>query len=453
MKKALIGVVFTCLFTVITGIKTVQAAINDNFTKISFKTDLSQKSETNKLVHVFVELTDYQKSKFDKDVPLAITWNNSSKFHAEGINKIKDIIVKDENNNKEKVGTYQVNKDSVAIRFNDNIKNFKHIAGKISFDILVNNTTNNDQDLIINAGSVTEKLTVEPANENILSIFAIGKISQLEDIISWEIKVNSIGKDLEAPIKVVNELGQNLEIDQDSVVIEIDDSLVKLDKEQVKFDANKMLINLDNSKFLHEPFTIRYKTKILDSNLKLNANKIQIEYQLNNSQKRKTFLTKAKVLADLATVFSGIQNDDREEVRSKILENMKKDNDELAILFANMLKALNKNNRVVSDQDNASAKLVAKPIAAKLEAAEKVSPKGLSGFADKKQLSLKKDKDSDHDIDKIKTVKNISSQKHNLKKNTSELPKAGESENRVLCLVGIFIIFLVGMLFKIKIQK
>ena len=109
-------------------------------------------------MHVNVELASVQKDKLKSDVPLTITWSGSDKVQAKGINKTKDIIVKDENDSEQKVGTYTVEADRVLIKFNDNIEKYNHLVGRLAFDLLVHNSTDDKQEIPVHAGEIKKKI-------------------------------------------------------------------------------------------------------------------------------------------------------------------------------------------------------------------------------------------------------------------------------------------------------
>ena len=67
MKKLLVSVVLLLMLMWVKGAKNVQAAVNDNFTKIVFNDGRSEKVESGQLVNVNVELTGYQKDKLKSD--------------------------------------------------------------------------------------------------------------------------------------------------------------------------------------------------------------------------------------------------------------------------------------------------------------------------------------------------------------------------------------------------
>ena len=276
MKKLLVSVLLLLMLTWVKGVKNVQAAVSDNFTEIIFNDGKSEKVESGQLVHVNVELASVQKDKLKSDVPLTITWSGSDKVQAKGINKTKDIIVKDENDSEQKVGTYTVEADRVLIKFNDNIEKYNHLVGRLAFDILVHNSTDDKQEITVHAGEIKKAITVDPSDKSSLLAEVTGKLNQRQDSISWEIKVNPDEKEFLGPIKILNELPEGLAFDKSTVGIEADDVFVKLGKEEVKFDQNKLLINLNNKGCSHRTFTLKYKTKILDQNATTKINKIQL---------------------------------------------------------------------------------------------------------------------------------------------------------------------------------
>ena len=146
MKKLLVSVVFLLMLMWVKGAKNVQAAVSDNFTKIVLNDGRSEKVESGQLVHVNVELTGYQKDKLKSDDSLTITWSESDKVQAKGINKTKNIIIKDENDNEQKVGTYTVETNRVLVKFNNKIEKYDHLVGQLTFDLLVRNSANDKQE-------------------------------------------------------------------------------------------------------------------------------------------------------------------------------------------------------------------------------------------------------------------------------------------------------------------
>ena len=266
MKKLLVSVLLLLMLTWVKGVKNCQPAGSSKFAEIFFNDGKSEKVESGQLVHVNVELASVQKDKLKSDVPLTITWSGSDKVQAKGINKTKDIIVKDENDSEQKVGTYTVEADRVLIKFNDNIEKYNHLVGRLAFDILVHNSTDDKQEITVHAGEIKKAITVDPSDKSSLLAEVTGKLNQRQDSISWEIKVNPDEKEFLGPIKILNELPEGLAFDKSTVGIEADDVFVKLGKEEVKFDQNKLLINLNNKGCSHRTYTIKYKTKILDQN-------------------------------------------------------------------------------------------------------------------------------------------------------------------------------------------
>lgn len=463
MKKLLVSVLLLLMLTWVKGVKTVQAAVSDNFTKIIFNDGKSEKVESGQLVHVNVELASVQKDKLKSDVPLTITWSGSDKVHAKGINKTKDIIVKDENDSEQKVGTYTVEADRVLIKFNDNdnIEKYNHLVGRLAFDLLVHNSTDDKQEITVHAGEIKKAITVDPSDKSSLLAEGTGKLNQRQDSISWEIKVNPDEKEFLGPIKILNELPEGLAFHKSTVGIEADDVFVKLGKEEVKFDQNKLLINLNNKGRSHRTFTLKYKTKILDQNATTKINKIQLEYQLKDDDKRKSSVYEGRILNDFDATFVGIRNEsDDEMVRRKTLEKAERDRG-LSLLFSRLLKLLDseKEDQSKNNKDIEPVKILSKTAepASTFEAVKEVNPKGLSGFDKKEQSSTNnahtKLSEDDADLDEDDDIKDFSTKEHSSKSHAAKLPQAGESRNGILSFVGVFIL-LAGMIgFKKKFLK
>ena len=461
MKKLLVSVLLLLMLTWVKGVKTVQAAVSDNFTKIIFNDGKSEKVESGQLVHVNVELASVQKDKLKSDVPLTITWSGSDKVQAKGINKTKDIIVKDENDSEQKVGTYTVEADRVLIKFNDNIEKYNHLVGRLAFDLLVHNSTDDKQEITVHAGEIKKAITVDPSDKSSLLAEVTGKLNQRQDSISWEIKVNPDEKEFLGPIKILNELPEGLAFDKSTVGIEADDVFAKLGKEEVKFDQNKLLINLNNKGRSHRTFTLKYKTKILDQNATTKINKIQLEYQLKDDDKRKSSVYEGRILNDFDATFVGIRNEsDDEMVRRKTLEKAERDRG-LSLLFSRLLKLLDseKEDQSKNNKDIEPVKILSKTAepASTFEAAKEVNPKGLSGFGKKEQSSTNnphtKLSEDDADLDEDDDIKDFSTKEHSSKSHAAKLPQAGESRNGILSFVGVFIL-LAGMIgFKKKFLK
>lgn len=218
MKKLLVSVVLLLMLMWVKGAKNVQAAVSDNFTKIVFNDGRSEKVESGQLVHVNVELTGYQKDKLKSDDSLTITWSESDKVQAKGINKTKNIIIKDENDNEQKVGTYTVETNRVLVKFNNKIEKYDHLVGQLTFDLLVRNSANDKQELTVHAGKIEKVLTIEPEDKEVLFTEIIGKLNQHQDSIAWEIKVNPDEKEFLGPIKILNELPEGLEFNKNTVI-------------------------------------------------------------------------------------------------------------------------------------------------------------------------------------------------------------------------------------------
>ncbi|MDN6023007.1 MAG: hypothetical protein L0I32_04075 [Lactobacillus sp.] len=464
MKKLLVSVLLSLMLTWVKGVKTVQAAVSDNFTKIVFNDGKSEKVESGQLVHVNVELASVQKDKLKSDVPLTITWSGSDKVQAKGINKTKDIIVKDKNDSEQKVGTYTVEADRVLIKFNDNIEKYNHLVGRLAFDLLVHNSTDDKHEITVHAGEIKKAITVDPSDKSSLLAEVTGKLNQRQDSISWGIKVNPDEKEFLGPIKILNELPEGLAFDKSTVGIEADDVFVKLGKEEVKFDQNKLLINLNNKGRSHRTFTLKYKTKILDQNATNKINKIQLEYQLKDDDKRKISVYEGRILNDFDATFVGIRNEsDDEMVRRKTLEKAEKAERDrgLSLLFSRLLKLLDseKEDQSKNNKDIEPVKILSKTAepASTFEAAKEVNPKGLSGFDKKEQSSTNnahtKLSEDDADLDEDDDIKDFSTKEHSSKSHPAKLPQAAESRNRILSFVGVFIL-LAGMIgFKKKFLK
>ncbi len=453
MKKLLVSVLLLLMLTWVKGVKNVQAAVSDNFTEIIFNDGKSEKVESGQLVHVNVELASVQKDKLKSDVPLTITWSGSDKVQAKGINKTKDIIVKDENDSEQKVGTYTVEADRVLIKFNDNIEKYNHLVGRLAFDILVHNSTDDKQEITVHAGEIKKAITVDPSDKSSLLAEVTGKLNQRQDSISWEIKVNPDEKEFLGPIKILNELPEGLAFDKSTVGIEADDVFVKLGKEEVKFDQNKLLINLNNKGCSHRTFTLKYKTKILDQNATTKINKIQLEYQLKDDDKRKSSLYEGRILDDYDATFVGIRSESNDEMaRRKTLEKAEKDRG-LSILFSKLLKLLDdkKDSQQTNDKDVEPVKTLSKTSTPEstFEAAKDVNPKELSGFDKKEQKVTHSDSSDDTDLDEedddIKSLKHSSTKEHSSRSRSGKLPQAGERTNGILSLMGVFIL-LAGIL-------
>ena len=453
MKKLLVSVLLLLMLTWVKGVKNVQAAVSDNFTEIIFNDGKSEKVESGQLVHVNVELASVQKDKLKSDVPLTITWSGSDKVQAKGINKTKDIIVKDENDSEQKVGTYTVEADRVLIKFNDNIEKYNHLVGRLAFDILVHNSTDDKQEITVHAGEIKKAITVDPSDKSSLLAEVTGKLNQRQDSISWEIKVNPDEKEFLGPIKILNELPEGLAFDKSTVGIEADDVFVKLGKEEVKFDQNKLLISLNNKGRSHRTFTIKYKTKILDQNATTKINKIQLEYQLKDDDKRKSSLYEGRILDDYDATFVGIRSESNDEMaRRKTLEKAEKDRG-LSILFSKLLKLLDdkKDSQQTNDKDVEPVKTLSKTSTPEstFEAAKDVNPKELSGFDKKEQKVTHSDSSDDTDLDEedddIKSLKHSSTKEHSSRSRSGKLPQAGERTNGILSLMGVFIL-LAGIL-------
>ncbi|MDN5583418.1 MAG: LPXTG cell wall anchor domain-containing protein [Lactobacillus sp.] len=464
MKKLLVSVLLSLMLTWVKGVKTVQAAVSDNFTKIVFNDGKSEKVESGQLVHVNVELASVQKDKLKSDVPLTITWSGSDKVQAKGINKTKDIIVKDKNDSEQKVGTYTVEADRVLIKFNDNIEKYNHLVGRLAFDLLVHKSTDDKHEITVHAGEIKKAITVDPSDKSSLLAEVTGKLNQRQDSISWGIKVNPDEKEFLGPIKILNELPEGLAFDKSTVGIEADDVFVKLGKEEVKFDQNKLLINLNNKGRSHRTFTLKYKTKILDQNATNKINKIQLEYQLKDDDKRKISVYEGGILNDFDATFVGIRNEsDDEMVRRKTLEKAEKAERDrgLSLLFSRLLKLLDseKEDQSKNNKDIEPVKILSKTAepASTFEAAKEVNPKGLSGFDKKEQSSTNnahtKLSEDDADLDEDDDIKDFSTKEHSSKSHAAKLPQAGESRNGILSFVGVFIL-LAGMIgFKKKFLK
>ena len=453
MKKLLVSVLLLLMLTWVKGVKNVQAAVSDNFTEIIFNDGKSEKVESGQLVHVNVELASVQKDKLKSDVPLTITWSGSDKVQAKGINKTKDIIVKDENDSEQKVGTYTVEADRVLIKFNDNIEKYNHLVGRLAFDILVHNSTDDKQEITVHAGEIKKAITVDPSDKSSLLAEVTGKLNQRQDSISWEIKVNPDEKEFLGPIKILNELPEGLAFDKSTVGIEADDVFVKLGKEEVKFDQNKLLINLNNKGCSHRTFTLKYKTKILDQNATTKINKIQLEYQLKDDDKRKSSLYEGRILDDYDATFVGIRSESNDEMaRRKTLEKAEKDRG-LSILFSKLFKLLDdkKDSQQTNDKDVEPVKTLSKTSTPEstFEAAKDVNPKELSGFDKKEQKVTHSDSSDDTDLDEedddIKSLKHSSTKEHSSRSRSGKLPQAGERTNGILSLMGVFIL-LAGIL-------
>ena len=464
MKKLLVSVLLLLMLTWVKGVKNVQAAVSDNFTEIIFNDGKSEKVESGQLVHVNVELASVQKDKLKSDVPLTITWSGSDKVQAKGINKTKDIIVKDENDSEQKVGTYTVEADRVLIKFNDNIEKYNHLVGRLAFDILVHNSTDDKQEITVHAGEIKKAITVDPSDKSSLLAEVTGKLNQRQDSISWEIKVNPDEKEFLGPIKILNELPEGLAFDKSTVGIEADDVFVKLGKEEVKFDQNKLLINLNNKGCSHRTFTLKYKTKILDQNATTKINKIQLEYQLKDDDKRKGSVYEGRILNGFDATFVGIRNEsDDEMVRRKTLEKAEKAERDrgLSLLFSRLLKLLDseKEGQSKNNKDIEPVKILSKTAepASTFEVAKEVNPKGLSGFDKKEQSSTNnahtKLSEDDADLDEDDDIKDFSTKEHSSKSHATKLPQAGENRNGILSFVGVFIL-IAGMIgFKNKFLK
>ena len=453
MKKLLVSVLLLLMLTWVKGVKNVQAAVSDNFTEIIFNDGKSEKVESGQLVHVNVELASVQKDKLKSDVPLTITWSGSDKVQAKGINKTKDIIVKDENDSEQKVGTYTVEADRVLIKFNDNIEKYNHLVGRLAFDILVHNSTDDKQEITVHAGEIKKAITVDPSDKSSLLAEVTGKLNQRQDSISWEIKVNPDEKEFLGPIKILNELPEGLAFDKSTVGIEADDVFVKLGKEEVKFDQNKLLISLNNKGRSHRTFTIRYKTKVLEQKAITGINKIQLEYQLKDDDKRKSSLYEGRILDDYDATFVGIRSESNDEMaRRKTLEKAEKDRG-LSILFSKLLKLLDdkKDSQQTNDKDVEPVKTLSKTSTPEstFEAAKDVNPKELSGFDKKEQKVTHSDSSDDTDLDEedddIKSLKHSSTKEHSSRSRSGKLPQAGERTNGILSLMGVFIL-LAGIL-------
>lgn len=453
MKKLLVSVLLLLMLTWVKGVKNVQAAVSDNFTEIIFNDGKSEKVESGQLVHVNVELASVQKDKLKSDVPLTITWSGSDKVQAKGINKTKDIIVKDENDSEQKVGTYTVEADRVLIKFNDNIEKYNHLVGRLAFDILVHNSTDDKQEITVHAGEIKKAITVDPSDKSSLLAEVTGKLNQRQDSISWEIKVNPDEKEFLGPIKILNELPEGLAFDKSTVGIEADDVFVKLGKEEVKFDQNKLLINLNNKGCSHRTFTLKYKTKILDQNATTKINKIQLEYQLKDDDKRKGSVYEGRILNGFDATFVGIRSEsDDEMVRRKTLEKAERDRG-LSLLFSRLLKLLDseKEGQSKNNKDIEPVKILSKTAepASTFEAAKDVNPKELSGFDKKEQKVTHSDSSDDTDLDEedddIKSLKHSSTKEHSSRSRSGKLPQAGERTNGILSLMGVFIL-LAGIL-------
>lgn len=453
MKKLLVSVVFLLMLMWVKGAKNVQAAVNDNFTKIVFNDGRSEKVESGQLVHVNVELTGYQKDKLKSDASLTITWSESDKVQAKGINKTKNIIIKDENDNEQKVGTYTVETNRVLVKFNNKIEKYDHLVGQLTFDLLVRNSANDKQELTVHAGKIEKVLTIEPEDKEALFTEIIGKLNQHQDSIAWEIKVNPDEKEFLGPIKILNELPEGLEFNKNTVGIETDDIFIELGKKEVKFDQNKLLISLNNKGRSHRTFTIKYKTKVLEQKAITGINKIQLEYQLKNEDKRKSSLYEGRILDDYDATFVGIRSESNDEMaRRKTLEKAEKDRG-LSILFSKLLKLLDdkKDSQQTNDKDVEPVKTLSKTSTPEstFEAAKDVNPKELSGFDKKEQKVTHSDSSDDTDLDEedddIKSLKHSSTKEHSSRSRSGKLPQAGERTNGILSLMGVFIL-LAGIL-------
>lgn len=453
MKKLLVSVVLLLMLMWVKGAKNVQAAVSDNFTKIVFNDGRSEKVESGQLVHVNVELTGYQKDKLKSDDSLTITWSESDKVQAKGINKTKNIIIKDENDNEQKVGAYTVETNRVLVKFNNKIEKYDNLVGQLTFDLLVRNSANDKQELTVHAGKIEKVLTIEPEDKEALFTEIIGKLNQHQDSIAWEIKVNPDEKEFLGPIKILNELPEGLEFNKNTVGIETDDIFIELGKKEVKFDQNKLLISLNNKGRSHRTFTIKYKTKVLEQKVITGINKIQLEYQLKNEDKRKSSLYEGRILDDYDATFVGIRNEsDDEVVRRKTLEKAERDR-ELSLLFSRLLKLLDseKEGQSKNNKDIEPVKILSKTAepASTFEAAKEVNPKGLSGFDKKEQSSTNnahtKLSEDDADLDEDDDIKDFSTKEHSSKSHATKLPQAGERTNGILSLMGVFIL-LAGIL-------
>lgn len=444
MKKVLVSILFFMMLMWLRGAETVHAAVSDDSARILFNDGKTKNVKNGELVHVSVSLT---KDQIKGDVPLIITWNGSNNIQARGISKTKDIIVKDENDREQKIGTYIVDADHVLVKFNGNIEKYDRIAGELTFDLLVHNFTKNEQAITMHVGDVEEKLNVKPA-DNALLAEIVGKLNSHQDNISWEIKVNPDEKEFIGSLSIMNELPEGLEIDKSSVGIEANDVFVKLGQKEVEFDKNKMLIKLNNKGPSHRTFTIKYKTKVNSEDALTKTNQVQLDYQLKDDSKRKSSLYKGRILDDFSATFVGIHSESNNEMaRRKITEEIRKRG--MSVLLSRLLGLLDDKKDPAEDRQNVDQEktLTKNPeLESTVEVAKKVNPKGLSGFNNKKQLDTEANDDTNESADNIKAVKENSEKHYGVKHRKDDLPQAGEN-TEILSLIGIFSFFLglIGM--------
>lgn len=479
MKKVLVGIAFFIILAMFKTAKTVQAATTDlskNFTALHVNARHNMSVFNDEFVHVQVDFND-QQYPIKGNSSMRISWKNSDAVFIQGIPEKRKLIAEDDQGKEYEVGQYTVAKDGVLVTFNENIEDFKEIAGNIDFDLQIKNLTKNGQNLFIQAGDLSKKLHVigqlRPEPIAILAEIS-GDYDKQQDEISWEIKIDP-QKEEKGTIKVSNDIPSGLLLDDKSVEAEIDNKKVKLNKDNAELTKDNLKLYFDNKNYLGHPITVRYKTKVINENAIEALNQITVGYlkdgKITNEsiyggkiQNGNNKCITAAVL-DLESSKEGQKVRNRGSERKETAESKK---DRYLKLYHEVMDLLFK--RKSDNKNNVENELKNADKSKSLSLPNTSSAFRLTGFdntptplaetsvakANKVKDTVKvldEGADQDKKLNKADIKENIKPVHHAAGHSSNKLPRAGEDTSIVLAVIGSIILGTELVAFKLRLKK
>lgn len=480
MKKILVGIAFFIILVIFKTARTVQAATTDlskNFTAMHISTKRRMSVFNDDFVHVQADFSD-QHYPIKSDSSMIIAWKNNSVASIQGIPEKRSLIAEDDHGKEYEVGQYTVTKDGVLVTFNEDIEDFKNIAGEIDFDIQIKNPTKNSQNLFIHAGDLSKKLHVvgqfNPVSTDVLADLN-GKYDKQNNEISWEIKINPL-KTRPSTIQVSNDIPSGLLLDRESVEAETNNKKIKLNKENVEMAKDSLKLYFDNKDYADQRITVRYKTQVIDENAVDSLNQVVVGYLKDGKIINKNIyggkIQNGNNKRVVATVLNLESSEKDQKVRGRRNERRETEESEKSRylkFYHEVMDLLFKGKRDKSDlKDELKQKDIDKTKSISLPNTS--SALRLTGFdstptplaetrvskADKtKNISKVLDEDSDLDekLSKANTKENTEQGDHIAEHNSKKLPKAGESAPAVLIAIGLIILGIGLAAFKLNLKK
>lgn len=442
MKRLLIiiSLILALIATAKPNLTYADSDISDSFTQIKL-------INRGRMLHVSAAI-DTSNNRLAENDRMSISWQPEDKhLVAQGIKQTRNIFV-NQNNTGNKIGTYIVNADNMLIKFNKNAENYSNLKGKIEFDIEVDNPTTISQQLIFASGNRQKAVQIEPNSEDKQLVNIQGEVNQIEENITWEIKINPAEQSLKL-LNLVNVLPEGLKLDQESLKITVDGQPINLDKDAFQLTQSGVKINLDDREA--KPIIISYNTKILKPDALLSPNQVSLDYQLKEKKQSNSY--QGWVTDNVDPIFTGSYVTEMPKQ-----ENQDKLKNKFTQIFNRLFKVINDeanskvalNNEFAADQSTDQLEKSAEVKKASVSTSEKIQE---NSSMDKQSNTDLQKSDQAEDSEKQSEVQDKEEKSDSDSRSNQKLPQAGENISQAITLIGFVFLITAFAIYKIKFSK